>query len=269
TQTSPAAAVTATRRPGTSGSSSSSDHEPPFWGSVAKKTAAPAQPALPTNIIKLEFSNYARVDIERRGKSSSDSKRYDFEWWGHKYSWRRTTDKHTGAVSFHLLRDGGAAKKKGDSASSIVAHIVPETRSPIQVADDEEAGGWVPPCHMWINDESVLDAMTDVADVIVATGLIALVDDCIKERWQTPKMHRIPMTSRTVNLDSVGPKAFIRQVFGRRNSAGSPTSPSKPAPSAPQGGKYGNHDDGYGHTVYEHGYQQHDVGRHRYAIPAY
>ncbi|KAL8382556.1 hypothetical protein RB595_006369 [Gaeumannomyces hyphopodioides] len=258
-RSSPAAATVAgIKRPGSSGSSSSSDHEPPFWGAAAKKTATPATPALPTNIIKLEFSNYARVEIERRGKSSSDSKRYDFEWWGHKYSWRRTTDKHTGAVSFHLVRDGGAAAKKGDS--TVVAHIVPETRSPIQVADDEEAGGWVPPCHMWINDESVLDAMTDVADVIVATGLIALVDDCIKERWQMPKMHRIPLTSRTVNLDSVGPKAFIRQVFGRRNSAGS-TSPSKPAP---HGEKYGKHDEGYGYAAYEHEYQ-----RHRHAVPAY
>lgn len=117
-------------------------------------------------------------------------------------------------------------------------------------------------------DETIILTQMAPTSVIVATGLIALVDDCIKERWQTPKMHRIPMTSRTVNLDSVGPKAIIRQVFGRRNSAGS-ASPSKPAPSAPHGDKYGKHDDGYGYTVYEHGHQQHDVGRHIHAIPAY
>lgn len=51
----------------------------------------------------------------------------------------------------------------------------------------------------------------------MATGLMALVDNCIKERWQTKKIHRIPvpLTSKTVD---VAPKAFMQQVFGRRNS---------------------------------------------------
>jgi hypothetical protein len=108
----------------------------------------------PTNTIKLEFSNYARVDIHRRGKSKS--KRYEFEWWGHRYTWKRSIDKQLGLVSFHLLRDG--------NTEAPVAHIVPETRSPSQVLADESAGGWVPPCFMWIADESVLDALTDVAE---------------------------------------------------------------------------------------------------------
>jgi len=108
----------------------------------------------PTNTIKLEFSNYARVDIHRRGKSKN--KRYEFEWWGHRYTWKRSIDKQLGLVSFHLLRDG--------NVEAPVAHIVPETRSPSQVLADESAGGWVPPCFMWIADESVLDALTDVAE---------------------------------------------------------------------------------------------------------
>lgn len=108
----------------------------------------------PTNTIKLEFSNYARVDIHRRGKSKS--KRYEFEWWGHRYAWKRSIDKQLGLVSWHLVRDG--------NTEAPVAHIVPETRSPSQVMADESAGGWVPPCYMWIADESILDAMTDVAE---------------------------------------------------------------------------------------------------------
>jgi hypothetical protein len=56
----------------------------------------------------------------------------------------------------------------------------------------------------------------------MATGLMALVDDCIKERWQTKKVHRIPvpLTSKTVNLDldAVSPKALMQHVFGRRDS---------------------------------------------------
>ncbi len=78
------------------------------------------------------------------------------DWWGHHYSWKRSTDKQLGLTSFHLLRDG--------NASAPVAHIVPETRSPSQVVADENAGGWVPPCAMWIADNSVVDAMTDVEE---------------------------------------------------------------------------------------------------------
>lgn len=66
----------------------------------------------------------------------------------------------------------------------------------------------------------------------MATGLIALVDDCIKERWQTKKAHRIPMPSplKSVNLDAVKPKALMHHVFSRRysNDHPRPTTPSSP-----------------------------------------
>ncbi|KAI0161624.1 hypothetical protein GGR52DRAFT_575933 [Hypoxylon sp. FL1284] len=168
-----------------------------------------------TNTIKLEFSNYARVDVVRRG--NRNTKRYEFEWWGHKYAWKRVIDKLTDSVSFHLLRDG--------QSHNPVAHIVPETRSPNQVDADERAGGWVPPCHMWISDESLVDAMTDVADIVVATGLIALIDDCIKERWQTKKIHRIglPLTSKSMDVEVVSPKAFVQQMLLRRTSDHNPS----------------------------------------------
>ncbi len=50
----------------------------------------------------------------------------------------------------------------------------------------------------------------------MATGLMALVDDCIKERWQTRKIRRVPLTTKT--FEYVGPKTFMQHVFGRRNS---------------------------------------------------
>ncbi|KAI0014294.1 hypothetical protein F4779DRAFT_3853 [Xylariaceae sp. FL0662B] len=198
-------------RPGTSSSAAAADDE--FTDTLARAVSADKKqkaPPLATDTIKLEFSNYARVDVRRRGNKGS--KRYEFEWWGHNYSWKRVSDKLTGSVSFHLLKDG--------NINAPVAHIVPETRSPNQVAIDERAGGWVPPCHMWISDESILDAVTDVADVIVSTGLISLVDNCVKERWQTKKIHRIglPLTSKTMDVEVLSPRAFVQHMFARRNS---------------------------------------------------
>lgn len=206
-------ASTSGKRP-VSGNSYEGDDElvSQFRRSLSFDKTAPRQKPLPTNGIKLEFSNYARVDVARCGSGSS--KRYEFEWWGHRYHWKRITDKNLGSVSFHLVQDG---------SSTPVAHIVPETRSPTQVLADEEAGGWVPPCHMWISDQSIVDAATDVADVIVATGLVALVDDCIKQRWgrrDSKKVHRfgLPLTSKTVDLEYTGPRSIMQNLFHRRAS---------------------------------------------------
>ncbi|OAA50477.1 hypothetical protein NOR_00927 [Metarhizium rileyi] len=133
----------------------------------------PSTLLVPTDSIKLEFSNYARVEVSRRTAG-----RYEFEWWGHKYTWRRAVDKMLNTFSFHLVRD---------DEDNPVAHIAQEIRSPSQIDEDERAGGWVPPCYMWISDQSIIEAMTNVADAIVSTGLIALADDCIRERWQPKK----------------------------------------------------------------------------------
>lgn len=142
-------------RPGTSNSTAEADDEfaDEFGQSLSLDKKQKLRP-IPTNSIKLEFSNYARVDIQRQGNRTT--KRYEFEWWGYKYAWKRVVDKHTGVVSFHLLRNG--------NHHSPVAHIVPETRSPNQIAIDDHAGGWVPPCHMWISDPEIIDAVTDVAE---------------------------------------------------------------------------------------------------------
>jgi hypothetical protein len=222
-RTSTAGSMLSTKsRPGTSYSTADADDEfnEAFSQALSLDKKHKAR-QVATNSIKLEFSNYARVDVERCG--SKNSKRYEFDWWGHKYSWKRVTDKLTGVVSFHLLRDG--------NANTPVAHIVPETRSPTQVAADEYAGGWVPPCHMWLSDEELVNAMTDVADVVVATGLMALVDDCIKERWGTKRVHRIglPVRSKTMDLEYVGPKAFVQHIFSSTRRYSDQSSPSRHA----------------------------------------
>lgn len=168
---------------------------------------------IPTNTTKLEFSNYAQVEVKRRGGKSS--KRYEFEYWGHHYVWKRVTKDGSGKeVSYHLYRDEG---------SSAVAHIVPELRSPSQIRAEERNGGWVPPCSLRISDESVVEALTDVADVIVSTGLIALVDDCIKRHFH-PRPHRahhVQVPGTQVNMEFVNPRTMMEHMFKRRNSGGS------------------------------------------------
>jgi hypothetical protein len=169
-----------------------------------------------SNTTKLEFSNYAQIDVKRRGAKSS--KRYEFEYWGHTYAWKRVTEKdgQGKAISYHLF--------KGDNGAA-VAHIVPEMRSPQQLQAEDAIGSWVPPCSLWISDTSVLEALTDVADVIVATGLIALVDDCIKRRFHSETRHvrqvAVPMTPLRLDIEFVGPKAIVEHMFKRRNSGGS------------------------------------------------
>ena len=61
----------------------------------------------------------------------------------------------------------------------------------------------------------------------MATGLMALVDDCIKDRWETKKVHHIavPLTSKTIDLEYVGPRAFMQHVLGRRHSSEQHQSP--------------------------------------------
>ncbi|KAI1426457.1 hypothetical protein F5Y12DRAFT_281587 [Xylaria sp. FL1777] len=202
-------------RPGTSHSTTVADDElqgsfeQPFMHEH-KQRARP----IPTNTIKLEFSNYARVDVQRRGHKA---KKYEFEWWQHKYAWRRIMDKLTGTISFHLFRDGD---------NTPVAHIVPETRSPNQIAIDEHAGGWIPPYHMWISDQSLIDVQTDVADVVVATGLMALVDDCIKSRWQ-PNKHRVRRFSLP-DVEFVRPRSFVQHLLHRRFSEHHQQRPQSP-----------------------------------------
>lgn len=110
---------------------------------------------LPTNTTNLEFSNYAHVDLKRRGAKSS--KRYEFEYWGSTYTWRRVVKKNATSkdVSYLLYNP---------ETFSPIAHIVPTPMTPSEAKAEATKGGWVPPCSMWISDERTLSGSTDVAE---------------------------------------------------------------------------------------------------------
>jgi hypothetical protein len=171
----------------------------------------------PTNTIKLEFSNYAHVNLKRRGASSSKS--YDFEYWGLSYSWKRHIKKESTMeeVSYHLLRN---------DKTTPLAHILSVPLTTTQMDDEVRKGGWVPACSMWIKDEDILNALPDAADVVVSTGLMALVDDSIKRRWHSDRHRQLlrPLSrgsSFRMNLEYIGPKRLIDGVFNRRTTSGS------------------------------------------------
>ncbi|TQS35659.1 hypothetical protein Golomagni_03914 [Golovinomyces magnicellulatus] len=127
---------------------------------------------VPTNIIHIEFSNYAQVDI--RCRESRFGKRYEFEYWGHQYVWRRIS-KHGANFkqdNYYLYRSGYA---------QIIAYIVPELQNAWRRYQEQKRGNWIPPCGMWISEAVAIEG-GDVADVIIAAGLVALVDDNIEKR---------------------------------------------------------------------------------------
>ena len=110
---------------------------------------------LPTNTTKLEFSNYAHLDIKRRG--TKGSKRYEFEYWGTNYAWKRVTRRRGSLreTSYHLVNT---------ETSHAIAHIVPAPLTPAEAEEEDAKGGWVPPCSMWISDERVVSGRTDIAE---------------------------------------------------------------------------------------------------------
>ena len=141
-----------------------------------------------TDIISLEFSNYAHVELKRRGFKAD--KRYDFDYWGVSYSWQRFTQKlgNVRETSYHLTRRNGA----------LVARIVPEPLSDEQASTEARKGGWIPPCSLRIVDKEINEQrLADVADVIISTGLVALADDSIRKRFNRQEHPRkgfhIPM----------------------------------------------------------------------------
>jgi hypothetical protein len=105
--------------------------------------------------ILLEFSNYAHVELKRRGPGTA--KRYEFEYWSTKYQWRREARKEGDLreISYYLV---------DTRTSRTIAHLVPEILTPLEAVEEESKGGWVPPCSMWINDTSVYERMPDVAE---------------------------------------------------------------------------------------------------------
>ncbi|KAK6496503.1 hypothetical protein TWF481_002519 [Arthrobotrys musiformis] len=190
---------------------------------------------IPTNTTMLEFSNYAHVDLKRRG--SKGSKRYEFEYWGKSYAWKRkiTVYGQEESCSYFLTNT---------ATNNIIAHIRPDNLSPSEVAEEQAKGGFVPPSTMWLcddTDDSVVGSMCDVADVVVATGIYALIDDSIKRKFSRRKrvvqLVLPTMRGNTVkmNMEYVGPKRLIDQVFNRpgnnarKNSVASSASSKTPS----------------------------------------
>ncbi|KAG0638199.1 hypothetical protein HOY80DRAFT_888266 [Tuber brumale] len=190
-----------------------------FDGEEEEEPGPSSEATQNTNICTLEFSNYAHVDLTRRG--GKGSKKYDFEYWGKSYSWKRVAKQvgsHAGAeeISYQLANN---------STGNVVAQIVPDPLSPTQAQAEEAKGGIVPPCSFWLRDsiqDPIISCLADVADVIMATGLTALVDDCIKRRSHKKKTVQLvlpmPMIKNPMkmNLEYVGPKRLIDEVFNRR-----------------------------------------------------
>ncbi|KAF3922799.1 hypothetical protein AA313_de0208612 [Arthrobotrys entomopaga] len=212
-----------------SGYESGEDEDEEFSDVEQKAPTAVDQTShgIPTNTTMLEFSNYAHVDLKRRG--SKGSKRYEFEYWGKHYTWKRkiTVYGQEESCSYYLINT---------ATNNIIAHIRPDNLSPNEVAEEQAKGGFVPPSTMWLCDDtedSVIGSMCDVADVVVATGIYALVDDSIKRKFSRRKrvvqLVLPTMRGNTVkmNMEYVGPKRLIDQVFNRPN--GSPRKNTNPS----------------------------------------
>ena len=111
-------------------------------------------PALVDTIL-MEFSNYAHVELRRKGPGTA--KRYEYEYWSTKYQWRRDFRKEGDLreVSYYLV---------DTRTSKTIAHMVPEILTPLEAVEEESKGGWVPPCSLWISDASVYERMPDIAE---------------------------------------------------------------------------------------------------------
>lgn len=119
-----------------------------------EKEGLGALPILGETIL-LEFSNYAHVELRRKGPGST--KKYEFEYWSTKYQWRREVRKEGDLheVSYFLV---------DTRTSKTIAHLVPDTLAPLEVVEEESKGGWVPPSSLWISDPEVYKTMPDVAE---------------------------------------------------------------------------------------------------------
>ena len=138
-----------------SGYDSVSDDGADFDGDRAAPKAPESRPhSLPTNTTNIEFSNYAHLDLKRRGTKSS--KRYEFEYWGNRYVWKRFAMREaaSGDASYHLYCSNRVTP---------IAHIVPKSLTPAEVREEEEKGGWIPPSDMWLSDVDA-KGLQDVAE---------------------------------------------------------------------------------------------------------
>lgn len=121
----------------------------------ASQSPAQSQQAVDPHTVKLEFSNYAQLDVRRAGTKAN--KRYEFEYWGTPYAWRRVVKKDNplNQCSYHLIKSG---------SEEVLAYIIPSPPTPGQAEEEQSKGGWIPPCSMWIADDSIVRGQKDVAE---------------------------------------------------------------------------------------------------------
>ena len=194
-------------------------HEDDLGDEVGSQSPRPSGSVpIPTNTTQLEFSNYTHIAVKRRGTKTG--RRYELEYWGKKYTWHRTVAKSNNyeQVSYHFV---------DTKTSAPLAHIVQLPLSESEQRQESSKGGWVPPCVMFL-EFSALSRSSDLADIIMASGLIALVDDCIKRRWHHKK--RVQMTVPALmksplrlNMEHVGPKRLLDEVFNHKERPRRPT----------------------------------------------
>nr|POE87984.1 hypothetical protein CFP56_11213 [Quercus suber] len=187
-----------------------------------ERTVSPQPSTLP-NTIRLEFSNYAQVDVKRL--AGKGGKGYEFDYWGSVYTWKRVTRKKgvTKQISYHLIRTG---------SDEILARIVPLDQDAMQIEQERNMGGWIPQCYLRIVDEEIINSPgKDISDVIVATGLMSLVDSSIRARFRSGSSRRIVIPGLQMGVEYVGPKRLVRGVLRRLSSSSSynsrPTSSSR------------------------------------------
>lgn len=113
------------------------------------------------SVVRLEFSNYAHIDVKARGTKAS--KKYEFEFWGTKYAWKRVARKDGNSIetSYNLINV---------RTGKPIAYVVPEALTTAEADEEKDKGGWIPPCSMWISDEKVLSGVTDVAESVSPTS---------------------------------------------------------------------------------------------------
>ena len=183
------------------------------------------QPVGPTNTIKLEFSNYAQVDVRRKG--ASPNKKWELEYWGTSYEWRRSpAGNNDEGFQYHLYKVGG---------EKCIAYIKPISVPPHQRQAERDIGAFVPASEFRILDMKTLQH-EDVADVIVASGIIALVDDCIRRAERAKEAGRAGMKRSvsfkvgqdTVELKLVTPQKMMESWMRPKSRRGKEESLSRP-----------------------------------------
>ena len=189
------------------------------------------QTKLPSNNLKLEFSNYAQSTLSRKGDKKS--KHWDFEYLCEHYTWKRKVD-NDGVLgkqySYHLIRN---------DTQQEAARIMPNIRTKEEQEHETEMGGWIPPCTMWIHDEDILAADADKAEAMVATGLIALTDDNVRrlEKKRDAAAKAKSGLSRSVSfkfgkkgelvIDFLNYSALMNHMLGKRIKQDRPATPKR------------------------------------------